>query len=319
MQRRRRVGRDARAERFDEGLVRDDAFYVTTPVEHHPVFGGHPARQLGRETGLADARFARHQRDLPHAVACPRPCVLEPVELDAPSRQFVVGSSEWGRGARRKIAIHAAGRRDDGRVVTPAHRGRRKRRETLEVEVAQSDKIVAAPRADERADGVGDQDLATRSGGAQPRRLHSRHALIVAGPFDDITCADADTHPERDLGTLVATRDQPLNLRRRPDRVPGPAKRPHIAIARALDDLALMRGDRPGDQHLVLVPHRVVSILPERDQRLCRTDQIGEQQGDRAGSCHNCRVIPIVLPASTPCARDQHLDQPIERAPCVPD
>ena len=127
----------------------------------------------------------------------------------------------------------------------------------------------------------------------------ARHALVVARPFDDIAGADANAYPERDLGTLVAPRDQPLNLRRRPDRVPRPAKRRHVTVAHALDDLAVIRGDRPADQRLVLVTNRVESILPERNQPLCRTDQIGEQQRDRSGPGHGNSVDPTVMSALT--------------------
>ncbi len=81
-------------------------------------------------------------------------------------RVAVVLSADEAVEARRKVALRAGGRREHGRVGAPAHRGRRKRRETLEVDLAQGHKVVAAPRADERADGLGGEDLAARGGGA---------------------------------------------------------------------------------------------------------------------------------------------------------
>jgi hypothetical protein len=149
--------------------------------------------------------------------------------------------------ARRKIALRATGGREHGRVLTPAHRDRRKRRQTLEVDLAQSHKVLAAARPDERTDRLGSQDLAACSGSAQPRRLDDRHAVVVARPLGDITGADADPYPERDLGILVAPRDEPLDLRRSRDRVRSARKRRHVAVARVLDDLAVIRGDRLAD------------------------------------------------------------------------
>ncbi len=64
------------------------------------------------------------------------------------------------RHARQKPAFRAAGRRQHGRVITPAHRHRRKWREPLKLEVAQRHKLVAAPRAQERMDGLGRENLA---------------------------------------------------------------------------------------------------------------------------------------------------------------
>src|SRR5262249_46476575 len=130
----------------------------------------------------------------------------------------------------------------------------------------------------------------------QPPPLHPRHAVVITSPFGDIPCADANAYSELDLRTLVASCDQSLNLRRRPDRVPSPAKRRHVAVARTLDDLTVVRGDASPDQRVVLIAHRVVSILPERNQRLCRTDQIREQQRERAGPWHNSSVDPAVRP-----------------------
>ena len=50
--------------------------------------------------------------------------------------------------------------------------------------------------------------------------------------------------------------------------------------------------DRSPDQRVVLIAHRVVTILAEGNHRLGRTDQIGEQQRQRASPCHNSSVDP---------------------------
>jgi hypothetical protein len=255
--------------RFGDQLLIVDRREVDEP-DSVGMLGGDPMRDLEGEARLA--RPARARKGDEPTLA----------EQRADRVEIVLAADETVEG-RRKVALRATGRREHRRVVTPANCDRRKGRETLEVQLAQRHEVVAAPRADERAHGLGGEDLATRGGCAQPCRFHGRHALIVASPFGDIARADADAYAEHDLGSAVASCDPSLNLRCCRDRVPSPAKRRHVAVARALDDLAVMRGDRPGDEHLVLVSHRVVPILPESNQRLCRTDQIGEQQRDRAG------------------------------------
>ncbi len=151
---------------------------------------------------------------------------------------------------------------------------------------------MVTPRADERPDRLRCEDLPARGGGAQPCRLYGRHPVVVARPRGDIASADADPHLQRNLRTIVAPRDQSLNLRSSPDCVRRARKHRHKPVTGVLNDVALIRGDRPADQRIVLVSHPVKAILPERNEQLCRTDQVGEQQRDRADLWHNNSVGP---------------------------
>jgi hypothetical protein len=90
--------------------------------------------------------------------------------------------------------------------------------------------------------------------------------VIITTPFDDVARADADAYAERDVRTLVALRNQPLNFLRRRNRVASPRKHRHKTVAHALHDLTVMRRDRPADERIVLVSYQVESILPQRNE-----------------------------------------------------
>src|SRR5262249_57576326 len=78
-------------------------------------------------------------------------CPPRPGERDQPTlpqqrtnRVAVMLPADKAVEARRKVALHPGRRRGHGRVVTPAHRDRRKRRETLQVQLPPPPQDLAA-------------------------------------------------------------------------------------------------------------------------------------------------------------------------------
>ena len=58
-------GAEVPADRFDEGLVRDDVLLVAAAREHRATFVVQDARELDREAGLPHSRVASEQHDVP--------------------------------------------------------------------------------------------------------------------------------------------------------------------------------------------------------------------------------------------------------------
>ena len=87
VQRRRRVHRDTRSQRFDERLKRNDHLFITPPVEHDATLSLHPAREFDRESGLADAGLPGDEGDLSDPVLRPAPRRRQPIELNVAAGQ----------------------------------------------------------------------------------------------------------------------------------------------------------------------------------------------------------------------------------------
>jgi hypothetical protein len=150
-------------------------------------------------------------------------------------------------------------------------------------------------RTSQYTDGLQGENLPARSGGAQSCRLHGGNAVVVASPFRDVASAYADAHIEPDVGSLVATRDLALDLGCCRDCFGGSRKHGHEPVARVLDHLAVMGVDRAADERIVLVSHRVESILSKGDQQLRRTDQVREHHDDCAHCWHPSSVRRTII------------------------
>ncbi len=264
-------------QRVDERLVGNPHVVVAAPIqdERPSVVGG--SRDLGRQSRLADARFAGNKRDCTITSLGEVQQVGQHFELPVPAGE-------------RKLSVrpqHRVERSTSGNVRiadgSPVHlvcdHGFR---EAFELHRSQRGQLVTVATTRQDAYDVGDQDLAALGTGTQSGGLDYWGAEAVAVIPRDVARADPDAHGRSAVAVPVGDGDRLLHCDRGRDRARRASERGDDAVAHSLDDFSTVLQDEFGQQPIVSAAETVGRVLADRHPQLRRADQVRDQ--DRDGS-----------------------------------
>ena len=149
---------------------------------------------------------------------------------------------------------------------------------------------MSAQRADQQADDVGYQDLATFSSRAQAGCLD--HGRSEAIPFFDRHVAgrepDADLKAGRVRRGSMLPVDSPLDRHSGRNRFGRPCEYRHDTVAKPFDHSTVVGIYRSGHQAVMEAAHLFGGILTEPHTELGRTDNVSEEDdgGRRTRTAH---------------------------------
>jgi hypothetical protein len=262
--------RHERPERLHERRERSHHLAVAAPEQHHPALRLHVLGQRCRQARLPHARLPGEQDAAALARGGPLPLRGQPAEMIAAPDEPAGGRGPRERAGQRRALLLGAG--------LPAHVPRRHRpREPLQLELADVRQLGVGAGAREHARGVAHEHLTAGRRVGQPRGLDHGRAEVVALLGGHVAARQADAHLERVVGAPVVARDRPLHGDRPVDRRGGARVGGHDPVAEVLD-LDATGGAESTAQELEMRSAQLVRHRPERELRLRRSDQVGEQQ-----------------------------------------
>jgi len=257
-------------ERLTPGLVGHAGLVVAAAVEHGRAAVAGLVRELHRQSGLADARLPAHEHQPSLAPAGGRPGRSELLALGHPPDEAGLPGVAQARRQRRRARL--------GRQTLPLDAPRRHRlRQPLEHDRAERVHGGGVGRGGEQVHGLGDEDLPTIGGGAQPRRLDRGLSEPVVGLARGIADRDAHAQHERRRRGPIAALKPLLHRDRAAQRGPHALERDHDAVAEGLDLVAAGGRDGLAQDPEVLAPQGVALVGREARLQRRRTDEVGEQ------------------------------------------